>query len=154
MKTNQIIKILLLMVVASLLSCSSIDKSIPKNLVDFIFDVTENPEKLYDIRSYYPDLYDSNCIDYDMMDSIRTEDLVEFIKYDYNDEKANYHMYGFNINNSELIKRKRNCAFIKMTDNYYHVSLGKKIYGLTFYFIKFDSVYKFDYIWKSIRSKR
>lgn len=154
MKTNKLIKLYYLIIFAFLISCSSIDNSIPKHIRDFVFDVTENPEKIRSINEYYPDLYDSNCYNFNMMDSKRTEELVEFIKYDFNDEKANYYMLGFNINDSELKKRKRNCPYVKMTDNYYQVSFKKKKYGLTFYFIKYDSVYKFDYIKKSIRSKR
>ncbi len=127
-----------------LFECSSVEKSIPENLRNFALDVSRHPEKIKNLKFYYPEFYNPDCYYKRMQDTNITNETINYINLDFNSEdvKIHYELCGTGRVYFEDVKKNGFCNCKIDSSNVSIVYLIKERFIIQFEFIKCDSMYK------------
>ncbi len=127
-----------------LFGCSSVDNNIPENLKSIALDISRHPEKICNLKYYFPDLYNPDCYYKKMLDTNEINELINYINLDYNSDESKYYFEKYESDNVYLARIKKdgicNCNVDSINIIRFH--LIKKKYRIGFDFVKCDSMYK------------
>ncbi|MCE5304903.1 MAG: hypothetical protein ABFD00_02315 [Chloroherpetonaceae bacterium] len=118
------------------------------NLIKFSVDIINNPDKLDDIKRFYPEQYKEEYIYMDILDSIsQRKELIKYIQENYTKIQANdtIMVVSLGFNQSEITDLKEHIKYqgVKLDEMFGFAIMKNKQRGIGFYFICRDGKYYF-----------
>ncbi|MGA2297418.1 MAG: hypothetical protein ABSG15_07725 [FCB group bacterium] len=134
--------LILLLMALIICGCSTYESTVDKNLRHLAYDILQNPEKLRNIKKYYPEYYNQDYISKHFLDTIKVNESIKLIKDKFSERINNLVWIPVLFGQLDLINFKKEIRNQNLTlENLYSFDLCYKGEGTRFIFVKINNDY-------------